>query len=62
MALSKTLVAGFKRAGYSSFWKAAPGSCKICLLMNDQTVMTLMLPLHKGYACTMVKGSKDIIF
>lgn len=41
MALNKTLVAGFTRAGYSSVWKAAPGSCKMCLLMNDQPVTTL---------------------
>jgi len=56
MALNKTLVAGFKVAGYSSVWRAAPGSCKICTLMNDQTVTTLTPPLHKGCSCTVGKG------
>jgi hypothetical protein len=58
MALNKTLVAGFKRAGYSSVWKAPPGSCKICLALHDQTVTTLTPPLHKGCACTVDKGEK----
>ena len=58
MALNKTLVAGFYRAGYSTVWKAAPGSCKMCLLLNDQTVTTLTPPLHKGCACTVDKGEK----
>ncbi len=52
MALNKTLVAGFKRAGYSAVWKAPPGSCKICLTLHDQTITTLTPPLHKGCACT----------
>ena len=55
MALNKTLVAGFKAAGYSSVWKAAPGSCKMCMLMHDQTVTTLTPPLHKGCSCTVDK-------
>ena len=58
MALNKTLVAGFKVAGYSAVWKAPPGSCKMCLLMNDQTVTTLTPPLHKGCACTVDKGAR----
>ena len=58
MALNKTLVAGFKAAGYSSVWKAAPGSCKMCMLMNDQTVTTLTPPLHKGCGCTVDRGAK----
>ena len=58
MALNKTLVAGFKRAGYSSVWKAPPGSCKICALMHDQTVTTLTPPLHKGCGCTVDVGEK----
>jgi hypothetical protein len=60
MALNKTLVAGFKRAGYSSVWRAAPGSCKMCLAMNDVTVTTLTPPLHKGCACTVDKGESLI--
>lgn len=56
MALNKTLVAGYRQAGYSSVWRAAPGSCKMCLLLNDQTVTTLTPPLHKGCACTVDKG------
>ena len=58
MALNKTLVAGFKRAGYSSVWKAPPGACKICLALHDQTVTTLTPPLHKGCACTVDVGTK----
>ena len=58
MALNKTLVAGFKAAGYSSVWRAASGSCKMCLLMHDQPVTTLTPPLHKGCACTVDKGEK----
>jgi hypothetical protein len=57
MALNKTLVAGFKAAGYSSVWRAAPGSCKVCTLMNDQPVTTLTPPLHKGCACTVDRGA-----
>jgi len=60
MALNKTLVAGFKAAGYSSVWRAAPGSCKVCMLMNDQTVTTLTPPLHKGCACTAGVGMKTM--
>ena len=58
MALNKTLVAGFKRAEYSSVWKTPPGSCKICALMHDQTVTTLTPPLHKGCGCTVDVGEK----
>jgi len=58
MALNKTLVAGFYRAGYSAVWKAPPGSCKICTLLHDQPVTTLTPPLHKGCACTVDKGEK----
>jgi len=58
MALNKTLVAGFHRAGYSAVWKTAPGSCQMCMLLNDQTVTTLTPPLHKGCACTVDKGVK----
>ena len=58
MALNKTLVAGFKAAGYSAVWKTAPGSYKMCLLLNDQPVTTLTPPLHKGCACTIDKGAK----
>ena len=58
MALNKTLVAGFKAAGYSAVWKAPPGSCKICLALHDQTVTTLTPPLHKGCACTVDVGTK----
>lgn len=57
MALNKTLVAGYRQAGYSSVWRAAPGSCKMCLLLNDQTVTTLTPPLHKGCACTVGRGA-----
>ena len=58
LALNKTLVAGFKRAGHSSVWKAPPGSCKICLALNGQLITTLTPPLHKGCACTVDKGVK----
>ena len=58
MVLNKTLVAGFKAAGYSSVWRAASGSCKICTLMHDQTVTALTPPLHKGCACTVDKGEE----
>lgn len=58
LALNKTLVAGFYRAGYSAVWKAAPGSCKMCMLLNDQTVTTLVPPLHRGCSCTVDKGAK----
>ena len=59
MAPNKTLVAGFKRAGYSAVWKVPPGACKICTLMHDQPVTTLTPPLHKGCACTVDKGVKN---
>ena len=51
-----TLVAGFTAAGYSAVWKAMPGSCKLCMLMNDQTVTTLTPPLHKGCGYTVDIG------
>lgn len=58
MALNKTLVAGFRQAGYSSVWRSAPGCCKMCLALNDQTITTLTPPLHKGCACTVDKGAR----
>jgi hypothetical protein len=58
MALNKTLVAGFHQAGYSTVWKAAPGSCGMCLTLDGQTITTLTPPLHKGCACTVDIGEK----
>lgn len=59
MALNKTLVTGFHQAGYSTVWKAAPGSCRMCLTLDGQTITTLTPPLHKGCACTVDIGEKS---
>jgi len=56
MMKNEALIAGYRRAGYSSIWSSMAGCCAICERMNGQRVTALKPPLHKGCGCGVVMG------
>ena len=53
---NEALIAAYRKAGYHSKWKSAAGCCRICTLLNGQTITTLKPPLHKSCGCTVSRG------
>lgn len=58
MMRNEAMNAAYRRAGYYTNWKSAPGCCRICTELNGQRVTTLKPPLHKGCLCTVTRGEK----
>ena len=58
MMRNEAKIAAYRRAGYASKWRSAPGCCLICTRMNGQTITTLKPPLHKGCVCSVSIGER----